>query len=108
MIKMKDKRGLAFMPLLIILGILAVVLFIIIKNPEICLSPQLCFRIVPLRWSKTLLFWIAFVSFFFIQAGVIYLYYLGISRSMSHVKRFISYLKRASIRIERYFIRLSY
>jgi hypothetical protein len=105
---LKNKRGLAFIPMLIIFAILLVIIFIIVKNPEICISPTLCFRFVPLRISKAIIFWTAFISFFLIQAGIIYLYYMGITKSITYVKKFINSLKKASLSIERYFIKMSY
>lgn len=105
MINMKNKRGFAFIPALIVFAMILIFVIIIVKNPAITIFGQ-TFRLVPLRWGKIIIFWLTFLAFFLVVALTLYIYYFSISKAWTQIHKFIEMLKKASVNIERYFIRL--
>jgi hypothetical protein len=102
------KRGIAFLIPAILIGLLIIFLIILITNPEICLFGKgSCFRIVSLKLSRGFMFWLTFLSYFLVMAGILYIYWKIISYGMKYVHLFIAFLKKLTMNIEQYFLRLS-
>jgi hypothetical protein len=103
------KRGIIFLPFLIFaLAIIVLILglLFIIRNPKICLLGY-CFRLVPMRFGKAIMFWLIFASFFGIVGFVFYIYYFAISRGYTYINKFIGLLKKSTMKIEQYFLKFS-
>lgn len=101
-----NKKGILFMPIVIAIVIAVLILILLIKAPQICILNN-CFRIVPLRWGKALMFWIMFLAFFLIVTGIIYAYYWILSNGIRYAKGIMSFVKLKTTSIEQYFLKIS-
>lgn len=77
------KKGIAFLIPLILVALLIVLFIIIIKNPEICLFGK-CWRFVSLKLSTSLGFWLVFIGFILLQVGIVWLYWMLISKTSQY------------------------
>lgn len=101
-----NKKGIVFLPILIVLVIAIIILVILIKAPTICILGN-CFRLVPLRWGKALMFWLMFISFFLVVGGMIYAYYWILSKGIIYGRTIIEFIKIKTLNIEQYFMKIT-
>ena len=80
------KRGvLPFLIPLILTALLIVFFIILVKNPEICIPfTKTCWRLVSLRLSTSLEFWLIFVGFILMQVGIVWLYWVLITKTTKY------------------------
>lgn len=101
---MKDKRGvIPFLIPLILVALLIVFFIIIIKNPEICLFGA-CWRFVSLRLSTSLGFWLIFIGFILLQVGIVWLYWMLISKTSQYAIMVKARVMDWTTNIKRYII----
>jgi hypothetical protein len=79
------KRGvIPFLIPLILVALLIVFFMILIKNPQICLFGN-CWRPVSLRLSTSLGFWLIFAGFVLLQVGIVWLYWVLITKTSQYI-----------------------
>jgi hypothetical protein len=81
---MGKKGVIPFLIPLILVALLIVLFIILVKNPEICLFGG-CWRLVSLRLSTSLGFWLMFVGFILLQVGIVWLYWMLISKTSQYI-----------------------
>jgi hypothetical protein len=98
------KRGvIPFLIPLILVALLIVFFMIIIKNPQICLFGN-CWRPVSLRLSTSLGFWLIFAGFVLLQVGIVWLYWVLISKTSQYILLVKTRVMDWTTNIKRYII----
>lgn len=98
------KRGvIPFLIPLILVALLVVFFIILIKNPEICIFGN-CWRLVSLKLSTSLNFWLVFVGFILLQIGIVWLYWVLISKASRYFLIVKAKIMDLTTNVKRYII----
>jgi hypothetical protein len=107
--RMGKRAVIPFLIPIIFIGLTILLVVVIVKAPEICLPfVKTCWRLVPLRWTNSFLFWMMFLSFFLVQAVFIFAYIKVVGNGMQYANRIIAFLKHTSTNIETWFLKVSH
>jgi hypothetical protein len=101
--KWGKKGAIPFLIPLLFVAITIILLIILINNPTIKIG-DFEWRLVPLKISKTISFWLIFTEFVLLQVAIVWAYWQIMTKAFSYGKQLFAKVKNWTMNIKRYII----
>ena len=97
----KDKRGIAILPLLLFIALPMIIIYFIAHLPQICLLGW-CWTPIHKTVAKIMDFYLVVIAFVLLQVGIVWGYYYIFRGAFINIGTIIKRFRDWSFRIERF------